>query len=156
MDKYKQVIIARKDLGMSPGKLAAQVSHASNAFLLNKIKTSALAYKDEHSLALLPEDVKTLYKSFIYLDVDLYEKWICGEYAKSILQAKNKFQLMKATCIAEESGLKENEDFFVIRDNCHTELKPEESDGTTITCIGFKPMYSSVIDVIGKKYQLWS
>lgn len=91
MDKYKQIIIARKDLGMSPGKLAAQVSHASNAFLLNKIKASALAYKDEHSLALLPEDVKTLYKSFIYLDVDLYEKLICGEYAKSVLQAKISF-----------------------------------------------------------------
>lgn len=28
---YKQLIIARKDLNMSPGKLAAQVSHASIA-----------------------------------------------------------------------------------------------------------------------------
>lgn len=34
---YKQLIIARKDLNMSPGKLAAQVSHASIAFLLEKI-----------------------------------------------------------------------------------------------------------------------
>lgn len=31
---YKQLIIARKDLNMSPGKLA---SHASIAFLLEKI-----------------------------------------------------------------------------------------------------------------------
>ncbi len=30
---YKQIIIARKDLNMSPGKLAAQVSHGSMAFL---------------------------------------------------------------------------------------------------------------------------
>ena len=29
---YKQIIIARKDLDMSSGKLAAQVSHASMAF----------------------------------------------------------------------------------------------------------------------------
>ncbi|MDO4805440.1 MAG: peptidyl-tRNA hydrolase [Lachnospiraceae bacterium] len=28
----RQLIIARKDLNMSPGKLAAQVSHASMAF----------------------------------------------------------------------------------------------------------------------------
>ena len=34
---YKQLIIARKDLNMSSGKLAAQVSHASIAFLLEKI-----------------------------------------------------------------------------------------------------------------------
>ena len=32
--KMRQLIIARKDLNMSPGKLAAQVSHASMAFCL--------------------------------------------------------------------------------------------------------------------------
>ena len=36
----KQLIIARKDLDMSPGKLAAQVSHASMAFLTNRIRSS--------------------------------------------------------------------------------------------------------------------
>ena len=35
---YKQIIIARKDLDMSAGKLAAQVSHASMAFLTNEIR----------------------------------------------------------------------------------------------------------------------
>lgn len=34
---FKQLIIARRDLNMSPGKLAAQVSHASIAFLLEKL-----------------------------------------------------------------------------------------------------------------------
>ena len=38
---YKQIIIARKDLDMSPGKLAEQVSHASMAFLTNPIKKNA-------------------------------------------------------------------------------------------------------------------
>lgn len=51
-------------------------------------------------------------------------------------------------------GMKEGEDFWLIRDNCHTELEPEE-DGKTLTCIGFKPMDSELIDKIGKKYQLY-
>ena len=34
----KQIIIARKDLHMSPGKLSAQVSHGSMAFLTGMIK----------------------------------------------------------------------------------------------------------------------
>jgi len=36
----KQLIIARKDLQMSPGKLAAQVSHASMAFLTNNLRAN--------------------------------------------------------------------------------------------------------------------
>ena len=37
----RQLIIARKDLQMSPGKLAAQVSHASMAFLTTQIRKNA-------------------------------------------------------------------------------------------------------------------
>ena len=37
---YKQIIIARKDLDMSPGKLAAQVSHGSMAFLTTMIRNN--------------------------------------------------------------------------------------------------------------------
>lgn len=36
----RQLIIARKNLQMSPGKLAAQVSHASMAFLTGKLRDS--------------------------------------------------------------------------------------------------------------------
>ena len=123
---YKQIIIARKDLNMSAGKLAAQVSHASMAFLTNEIRNE-----------------------------DLFEQWIDGEFTKCVLKAKNKSQLLKVKTLAEEMGMTENEDFFCIYDNCHTELTPEE-DGRTLTCIGFKPMDSEVIDKIGKKYQLYS
>lgn len=38
---YKQIIIARKDLNMSPGKLAAQVSHGSMAFLSWMIRNNS-------------------------------------------------------------------------------------------------------------------
>lgn len=98
---YKQCIIARKDLNMSPGKLSAQV------------------------------------------------------FTKCVLQAKNKYQLLKAKTMAEKLGLKENKDFWLIKDNCLTELEPEEN-GRTLTVIGFRPMESEVIDQIGKKFQLYT
>lgn len=197
---YKQIIIARKDLDMSPGKLAAQVSHASMAFLTSKIKRSAKKVINEHiGVAWTPSGASQFYlhpglnefakiarqngnRYFIYkpkyaefpngeqmmcdkttvreyktafaIEKDLYEQWICGEFTKCVLRAKNKAQLLKAKRIAEEMGMKENEDFWLIRDNCHTELEPEE-DGKTLTCIGFKPMDSELIDKIGKKYQLY-
>lgn len=94
------------------------------------------------------------YESKFMIENDLYEQWINGEFTKCILQAKNKNQLLKAKTMAEELGMKEGEDFWLIRDNCHTELEPEES-GRTLTVIGFKPMDSEIIDQIGRKYHLY-
>lgn len=197
---YKQIIIVRKDLDMSPGKLAAQVSHASMAFLTSKIKRRAEKVINEHigrawtssgasqfylhpglnefakiarqngnryfiykpKYAEFPNGEQMMcdkttvreYKTAFAIEKDLYEQWICGEFTKCVLRAKNKSQLLKAKRMAEEMGMKENEDFWLIRDNCHTELELEE-DGKTLTCIGFKPMDSKLIDKIGKKYQLY-
>lgn len=99
------------------------------------------------------------YHTAFDIDKDLYEQWIDGEFTKCVLQARNKNQLLKAKTMAEEIGMLEGEDFWCIRDNCHTELEPEEFDengvGRTLTCIGFKPMDSEIIDKIGKKYQLY-
>ena len=135
---YKQIIIARKDLNMSHGKLAAQVSHGSMAFLSWFIRNNADL--DGHVDAWINEGI--------------LHNWIEGEFTKCVLQAKNKNQLLKAKTMAEELGMKEGEDFWLIRDNCHTELEPEE-DGRTLTVIGFKPMDSEIIDKIGRKYHLY-
>ena len=143
---YKQIIIARKDLNMSAGKLAAQVSHASMAFLTNAIRSNSHYYESEHSI---------YYSVEFDFEQDLFEQWIDGEFTKCVLKAKNKSQLLKAKTLAEEMGMTEDEDFFCIYDNCHTELTPEDN-GRILTCIGFKPMDSEVIDKIGKKYQLYS
>ena len=147
---YKQIIIARKDLNMSAGKLAAQVSHTSMAFLTNAIRRNLIKgvhyYDSEHNI---------YYSTELKFNKDLFEQWIDGEFTKCVLKAKNKSQLLKAKTLAEEMGMTEDEDFFCIYDNCHTELTPEDN-GRTLTCIGFKPMDSEVIDKIGKKYQLYS
>lgn len=183
---YKQIIIARKDLNMTPGKLAAQVSHGSMAFLTHLIKDNiekidignCLEIKNHsvsfdefftnvniHNKYNFTDDdtVKVIptyrYKTEFSIEQSLYEQWMCGAYTKCVLEAKNKNKLLKAVELAKELGMEEGKDFFLIWDNCYTELDPEEFDesgvGHTLTCIGFKPMDSEVIDKIGRKYHLY-
>ena len=144
---YRQLIIARKDLNMSPGKLAAQVAHASWAFMSNQIREEG---------QLVDTD---LYQINLYINKEVYEQWFCGIFTKTICEAKNKNQLLKAKQIAEELNLVEGKDFFLIKDACNTELTPEEVDendvGRTLTCIGFRPMDDEIVWKISKKYQLY-
>ena len=203
----KQVIIARKDLNMSPGKLAAQVSHASMAYFTNKLRRNAyrrLAPNYEcfrtadgnsrqwyrhpdldkwckeaydlgknyfycekvfnknllgYELKLVDKNqVKYEYVTTVTFDTDVFEEWINSSFTKVICEAKNRNQLLKAVAIANELGLKENEDYFLIKDNCYTELEPEEfenSIGRTLTCIGFRPLPNEISQMISKKYQLF-
>lgn len=147
----RQIIIARKDLNMSSGKLAAQVAHASWAFLSNGIR------------ALTPytwfNKSNKRYYYELELDKDIAEDWFCGIFTKTICEAKNKTQLLKAKEIAEELGMVEGKDFFLIKDACNTELIPEEVDengvGRTLTCIGFKPLDDETAWKISKKFQLY-
>jgi PTH2 family peptidyl-tRNA hydrolase len=202
---YKQLIIARKDLNMSPGKLAAQVSHASMAFLTSQIKEKAyqetdnymtlsckdfingepcvklyrhpdLMYfsqksfdegKDEfylkrngyHLEECSKDEIEINYKARLTFDKDLYENWIEGSFTKVVCGARNLNQLMRVTKVAADLGLKEGVDYFLIKDNCLTELEPEEVDengvGRTTTCIGFVPLPVDIASQLSKKYQLY-
>ena len=147
----RQLIIARKDLNMSPGKLAAQVAHASWAFLSNGIRKCLPNAKFD--------DYEKKYYFKLSLDKDIAEEWFGGIFTKTICEAKNKNQLLKAKEIAEELGMVEGKDFFLIHDACNTELTPEEVDengvGRTLTCIGFKPLPDELTWQISKKFQLY-
>lgn len=142
--EYRQLIIARKDLNMSVGKLSTQVAHASGSFFSKFIREN---YDKDFS--------------FVngYFDVNIYNNWIDDSFTKTVCQARNKNHLLKAVTLAEELGLVEGEDFWLIKDNCLTELEPEEVDengvGRTLTCIGFKPMPTEIAHKISKKYQLY-
>lgn len=150
----KQLIIARKDLQMSPGKLAAQVSHASMAFITWPIRENHLKYSHCH----IPINHCYILGD-IRVDEDILDNWICGSFTKIICEAKNKYQLEKVITFARELGLEENKDFFLIKDNCLTELEPEEIDengvGRTLTCIGFRPLSDDICAQLSKKYQLY-
>lgn len=148
----KQLIIARKDLNMSAGKLAAQVSHASMAFL-----TSEMRNRDKINRQY--KDGEWIGYTFLYqMDKETYEEWICGIFTKVVCEAKNRTQLLKVVELANTFGLKENVDYFIIKDRCLTELQPEEIDengiGRTITCIGFRPLPDDIARQLSKKYQL--
>lgn len=150
----RQLIIARKDLRMSPGKLAAQVSHASMAFLTQMIRQGGFQKRVP-----VDDEEAERYEILITMSPAIYDDWICGIFTKTVCEARNRNQLMKAVSIAEELGLKENQDYFLIKDNCLTELEPEEIDengvGRTLTCIGFRPLPDKVAHTISKKYQLF-
>ena len=149
----RQVIIARKDLHMSAGKLAAQCCHASIAFLTTQLRD--------------PDNCKPVnvagydlgYDIEVYIPKDIYTDWICGRFIKTICEAKNKNQLMKAIEIAKELELEEGEDYFLIKDACFTELQPEEFDedgnGRVLTCIGFRPLPDDLAHKISKKFHLY-
>lgn len=183
---YKQIIIARKDLNMSPGKLAAQVAHGSIAFLTRMIRNNITKIIHEKIGTAWEYSGKPQYyrhpdlndfaeyarqngkRSFYYkplnlhypygtqimceyptikeystkfsIDKDLYEQWLDESFTKTVLEAKTKNHLLKAKTMAEELGLVEGKDFFLIYDACRTELEPEEDDGSTLTVIGFAPI----------------
>ena len=149
----RQLIIARKDLNMSAGKMAAQVSHASMAFQTAPLRDA----KCDKNKIKKNENGEYVFK--IKIDTETYNDWICGIFTKTVCEARNRNQILKAKKMAEELGMEEGKDFFLIKDNCLTELEPEEVDengvGRTLTCIGFRPLPDDVAHEISRKFQLY-
>lgn len=170
---YKQIIIVRSDLKMSSGKMAAQVAHASIAFLLFDIQSN-LHYADQYFTKIDEQKLNEPSSDFITIQEEwdsktpqylvnglryspeFYQDWIQSGQSKIVLSAKNKSKLLNAKILAEQIGLKQDKDFFLIYDNCRTVLHPEEQDGTTLTCIGFRPLDEKRVDKIGKHFLLYS
>lgn len=155
----RQVVIVRKDLQMSPGKLAAQVAHASMAWLTSELRSKYTAGNYEERLDDKNGHQTAYYRIPVNIDKDIFDGWINGSFTKTVCEAKNLNGINKAKQIADEMGLKEGSDYFIIRDNCLTELTPEEVDengiGRTVTCIGFKPLADEGAHKISKKFQLY-
>lgn len=140
----RRLFIMRKDLNMSTGKLMAQVMHCAEAYWTSKIRRGDLYHtKDGQYMAqmTMPESV--------------YRDYVCGSFTKTVCEARNKNQLLKAKDIADELGLVEYIDYGYIYDKCLTELKPEEDDGTTLTGMWFCPLDDEIAHKISKKYQLY-
>lgn len=141
---YRRLFIMRKDLKMSPGKLAAQVAHCAEAYWTHLIQ--------DHSIFI---DCSDDYRCSMRIPGGIYDNYIKGSFVKTICEARNKNHLLKAKTMAEGLGMVEGSDFGLIYDNCLTELTPEEENGTTLTGIWFGPLPDETAHSISKKYHLY-
>ena len=142
----RRLFIIRKDLHLSAGKLAAMVGHCAEAYWTNVIK---------NKLDLESTGSQDIIYATVALDKNIYDNYINDKFVKTICEAKNLNQVLKARTMALELGLVEGIDFGLINDACLTELKPENEDGTCTVGIWFKPLDDEIAHSISKKYQLY-
>lgn len=127
----KQVIIARRDLKMSPGKLAAQVSHASMGavFQMGKVHESFNA-KNE----LITREYILPIQHLPSIDEWLFN----GSFTKVVLAVESELELRDLHAKLQSVGLFP----VLIEDNGRTEF----GGVTTATCVGLPPYVSEEID----------
>lgn len=143
----KQVIVVNKGLGMSKGKMSAQVAHASEAFLLKRFLNGI---GDKHSTFDMKTGKLSGYVLQVPVDLDTFD-WITSSYTKVVLEVNSEAELEKVVSKAIKNGLKEDIDYFKIIDNGYTEFDNQK----TWTCIGFRPMKSEDIDKVTKRLRLF-
>ena len=127
MDKVKQVIVMRKDLNLSKGRLVTQGAHASIAFLTDLIK--------EYNPLQLTDSQLQLNEA--------QKEWIYGTFYKICVGVDSEKELLDIGYNAVMLGLSVK---YI-----------EETNGfdkPTITCLAIGPDYSSKIDPVTKHLKL--
>lgn len=123
----RQIIVVRKDLNMDPGKLAAQVAHASLATITNRL-TPVSDSKFELTL-------NNKYDNLLKI-------WIEKRFTKIVLSVKNENELLKIETKAKEKGLP----VYLIEDAGFTAFNEK-----TKTCLSIGPcLPEDVKDITGK------
>jgi PTH2 family peptidyl-tRNA hydrolase len=124
----KQVIVVRKDLNMGKGKLAAQVAHASMAFLTSRLhrETTGPAILLDH----VPHRIKLQY---------VEQDWIDNSFTKVVLWCNDEAEFHMLAERADQANLCVHK----IQDEGRTEF-----EGPTWTAFAIGPDESEVIDHI--------
>lgn len=81
----RRLFIMRKDLHMSTGKLLAQVMHCAEAYWTSKIRKGNLYRTNDGQ-----------YMAQMTMPTEVYADYVCGSFTKTVCEAKNKNQLLKA------------------------------------------------------------
>ena len=126
-DKVKQMLVFRKDLNLSKGRLVTQGAHASIAFLTNKMKDNLSN----------PE-------ALWWVNLSQAEKeWVYGTFFKVCVGVDSEKELLDIGYNAVMAGLSVK---YI-----------EETTGfdePTFTCLAIGPDYSSKIDPVTKHLKL--
>jgi PTH2 family peptidyl-tRNA hydrolase len=130
MSKVKQVILIRRDLKMRRGKEIAQGSHASMAFLINRMRSCA-DLPGEVTLALKPQEIQ----------------WITKGMAKVCVKVNSEEELLDCHAKAREGGIESH----LIRDSGRTEF----SGVPTLTACAIGPDEPERIDAITGELTLY-
>ncbi len=125
MNQFKMVIVMRKDLGMRKGKMIAQGSHASMAFLLEKILCAPIV--NDHPFV------------FGVTLTKLELAWEDAGQKKIVVSVNSEEELVDIYNRSKEAGIP----VHMITDAGHTELSPN-----TKTCLALGPWHSDEIDKI--------
>jgi len=156
----RRVFIIRKDLNLSPGKLAAMVGHCAEAYWTNLLKKASV----DNTANVVDKPYKTLE---LKLDIpfNVWTEYALGTFTKTICEAKNLNHLLKVRDYIDEFNaeapcgkdqlLKEGIDYGFINDMCLTELKPENADGSTTVGVWFAPKPDWIAFRFSKKYKLY-
>lgn len=133
-DKVIQTIVVRKDLGMRAGKQAAQVSHASMIFLIEKLKQASFFHTCSY--------VEMINTGYITFAPPQYNWLFDGKFTKIVLRVESEQELLNIYDRSIEAGL-----------TCHKvvdEGLTEFHGVPTLTSIAIGPDYKSKIDPITK------
>ena len=114
---------------MSPGKLAAQVAHASMAFLTRRLEPTHFYNRNTCKLMLSTAE----------------REWLDESFAKVVLGVDSEAEL-EAIAKRAESGFQVHR----VVDEGRTELK-----GPTFTCVAIGPQYSFLLDDITGHLKLY-
>ena len=146
----RQYVVVDRSLGMSAGKVAAQVAHASVAALLAGTQRYV-----EGDLTCGPIGLEwggSLARTSV--DAGVLAEWVRQGEPKIVLAVDGERALAALVSRAESRGFMEGMDFFCIRDACRTELTPDAS-GSRWTCVGFAPMDVSAISSVTGQLPLY-
>jgi PTH2 family peptidyl-tRNA hydrolase len=136
----KQVIVMRTDLNMRKGKMVAQGSHASMAFLTRH------ADVDMEGYVLPKSNDATFTKSLNFDFAKEVDEWMQNSFTKICVGVKSEEELDEIYNRAKEAGLT----VHMVVDSGLTEF----NGVPTKTCLAIGPHYSEKIDAITGQLKL--